>query len=239
MWTPARFVWQVQHLELPRLDLCGSRGAFSTFIEVCGSLATSLSCVDAGLFCAAGAALGAPYAICVAGVALSVPSWRSAEAWRRACPVWTPARFVWQAQHLELLRVDLCGRPGTFSTFIEVCGSLATSLSGSFCVAGAAFELPRLDLCGRRGTFSTFMEVCGSLARACPVWTPARFVWQVRRLELPSLDLRGRRGAFSTFMEVCGSLARACPVWTPARFVWQVQRLELFRLDMAFGSLGR
>ena len=102
VWTPPRFVWQVQHLELARLDLCGRRGTFSTFIEVCGSLATSLSCVDAPLFCGRCSTWSSLGSICVAGVALSVPSYRSAEAWRRACPVWTPARFVWQVQHLEL-----------------------------------------------------------------------------------------------------------------------------------------
>ena len=37
---------------------------------------------------------------CVAGMALSVPS---LEVWRRACPVWTLAGFVWQVQHVEIL----------------------------------------------------------------------------------------------------------------------------------------
>ena len=124
--------------------------------------------LGAASFCVAGAALGA-----------------------------SPARFAWQAQHLEHLRFVFCvagaalgapqvrflrGRRSTWSTFIEVGGSLATSeafgrrlvlrgrrstwsISGSFCVAGAALGAPQvLLLRGRRSTWSTFIEVGGSLA---------------------------------------------------------------------------
>ena len=168
-----RFVWQVQHLELPSLDLCGKRGTFSTFMEVCGSLATSLSCVDAASFCVAGAAFGA-----------------------------RQARSVWQAWHCQNLHRGLrgnepvlCGRPRVALSFIEVCRSLATSLScvdaASFCVAGAALGAPqarsvwqawhfqysdrgmrklgdyepvlcgrRLVLCGRRSTWSSPGSIC-------------------------------------------------------------------------------
>ena len=38
-----------------------------------------------------------------------------------------PARFAWQAQHLEHLRFVLRGRRSTWGTFIDVSGSPATS----------------------------------------------------------------------------------------------------------------
>ena len=76
---------------------------------------------------------------CVAGAALGAPG----------------ARFAWQAQHSEHLRLVLRSRRSTWNTFTEVFGSPATSdafgrhltlrgssstwsSSASFCVAGAA-----------------------------------------------------------------------------------------------------
>ena len=73
----------------------------------------------------------------------------------------SPARFAWQARRSEHLRFVFRGRRNTWSTFIEVRGSLATSeafgrrlvlrgrrstwsISGAFCVAGAARGAPQV-----------------------------------------------------------------------------------------------
>ena len=83
----------------------------------------------------------------MAGAALGAPSYRSAEVWRRvkllgaasicvagAALGASPARFAWQAQHLEHLRLVLRGRRSTWS------------ISGSFCRAGAALEASQLHI---------------------------------------------------------------------------------------------
>ena len=161
--TLAAFAWQVQHLEHLRLVLRGRCSTRSTFIELRGSLATSeyYGLMDAGCFCLAGAALGAPQ-----------------------------ARFAWQVQHLEQLGLVLRGRRSIWSTFIELRGSPATSeyygrrllllgrcstwstsvrlvlrgrcstwsSSGSFCVAG--LEHLRLVLCARCSTGSISVAYC-------------------------------------------------------------------------------
>ena len=54
----------------------------------------------------------------------------SAEAWRRTGTDWAPLRLTWQAWHFQHLRPDLRGRRGTFSTSIDVRGSLATNWVG-------------------------------------------------------------------------------------------------------------
>ena len=69
---------------------------------------------------------GTSLSICVAGVVLSVPPQRSAEAWRRSRTDVAPRSFAWQAWHFRHLRLDLRGRRGAFCTTIEVSGSLAT-----------------------------------------------------------------------------------------------------------------
>ena len=95
---PARFAWHAQHLEHLRFVLHGRRSTWSTFIEVRGSSARSDDFKGAASFCVAGAALGAPPArFCVADAAWS-----------------TSGSF-------------LRGRCITWSTFIEVRGSPATS----------------------------------------------------------------------------------------------------------------
>ena len=147
-------------------------------------------------------------------------------AWQACYTFSTQARFVWQVWYFRYLhrctrklgdelgrirrwilrgrrailsapRLDLCGRCGTFGTFIDVRGSLATNWVGfaaGSCVAGVTLSAPQ-----------------------------ARFVWQVwyfrylhrcpRKLgdELGRIRrrwiLRGRRDTFST---------------SQARFVWQV-----------------
>ena len=116
-------MWQVQH---PEHVLRGGRSTWSSFIEVRGSPATidyfgrrlvlrgrCSTWSTSGLFCVAGAALGAPQARF---------AWRAGAA----LGVRAPPRFAWQGQHLEHLRLVLRGRCSTWSTFIEVCGSLAT-----------------------------------------------------------------------------------------------------------------
>ena len=100
-----------------RLDLRGRRGTFGTFIDVCGSLATT---VDPWT----------PTVFDVAGVTLSAPQ----------------ARFAWQAWHFRYLHrcprklgddggpMDAdCLLRGRRDTFIT---------SGSICVAGVALSVP-------------------------------------------------------------------------------------------------
>ena len=107
----------------------------------------------------------------------------------------------------------MCGRRGTFGTFIDVRGSSATTVDPwtptVFYVAGVQHTtLLRLDLRGRRSTFSTFIDVRGSSATTVDPWTPTVFyVAGVQHTTLLRLDLRGRRGTFGTFIDVRGSLA--------------------------------
>ena len=71
----------------------------------------------------------------------------SAEAWRRIGSDLAPPDVAWQAWHFAHLSLDLCGRRGTFATFIDVCGSLATNWVGfgaaRCCVAGLALCAPQ------------------------------------------------------------------------------------------------
>ena len=145
MWL----AWHIQHL---RLNLRGRRGAFSSYIDVRGSLATNWSlgrrCFLCGwrgrrcFLCDWRGTFSTSGSICVAGVVLSV----------HRCPrklgdelvTWTPLLSVWLAWHIQHLRLNLRGRRGAFSSYIDVRGSLATNWSlGRRCC-----------LCGWRGTFS-------------------------------------------------------------------------------------
>ena len=95
----------------------------------------------------------------------------------------------------------MCGRRGTFGTFIDVRGSSAITVDpwtpSIFYVAGVQHTtLLRLDLRGRRSTFSTFIDVRGRSATTVDPWTPtvfyvagvtlsapqARCVWQAWRV---------------------------------------------------------
>ena len=123
---PARFAWQVQHLEHPK-------ARFAWQVQHLEHLHRGpRKSGDNGL-------LWAPLRFCVAGAALGT----------------LQARLAWRAQHLEHLRRIWRGRCSTWSTFIEVRGSPATSdyfgrrlvlrgrcstwsTSGLFGVAGAA-----------------------------------------------------------------------------------------------------
>ena len=79
--------------------------------------------MDAGCFCVAGTALGAPPgSFCVAGAALGAPQ----------------ARFAWQAQHLEHLR-RAPWKSGSFCVASAVLWSAGCSLR----VAGAALGAPQ------------------------------------------------------------------------------------------------
>ena len=155
---------------------------------------------------------------CVAGAALGA----------------SPVRFAWHAKHSEHLRLVLCSRRSTWSTFIEVGGSLATS---------DAFVRLRFVLRGRRSTWSTFIEVSGSPATSDvngrrlvlhfehfrlvsrgrrSTWStsgsfcvagealgapPVRVMWHAKHSEHLRFVVCGRRSTWSTFIEVGGSLA--------------------------------
>ena len=163
----------------------------------------------------------------------------SAEAWRRIGSDLAPLDLAWQAWLFQHLRLDLCGRCGTFGTSVDVRGSLATNWVGfgaaGSCVAG-------VTLSGRCGTFGTSIHVRGSLATnwvgfgaagSCVAGVTlsapqARFAWQAwyfrylhrcpRKLgdELGRIwrrwIVRGRRGTFSTSgsMRVAGVV-----LWVP------------------------
>ena len=126
--------------------------------------------MGAASFCVAGpAALGAPTFIEVGGSpATSDAFGRSVASAALGAP---QARFAWQAQHSEHLRLVLRGRRSTWSTFLEVGGSLATS-DANGC---------RLVWRGRCSTWSTsgsFFVAGAALGAA-----QARFVWQAQHLE--------------------------------------------------------
>ena len=196
--------------------------------------------LGAALFCVAGAALGAPQVRLRGG---------------RSTYGASPARFAWQAQHLEHLRfvcvagaalmehlrLVLRGRRSTWSSF-TVRGSPATSdafgrrlvlrgrrstwsTSGSF--AWRAQEHLRLVLRGRRSTWST----SGSFLRGRhSTWSS----FTVRGSPATSdafgrrLVLRGMRSTWST----SGSFCVACAALgaPQVRFAWQAQHLDYLRL---------
>ena len=108
--TSGCFAWQVQHLEHLRFVLRGSCSTWTTFIEVRGSPVTIDYFGRHLVLCGRRSTWSTSGSFCVAGAALGAP----------------PARFAWQVQHLEHLRLVLRGRRSTWST------------SGSFCVAGGA-----------------------------------------------------------------------------------------------------
>ena len=106
-WTPLLSVWLAWHFQHIRPDLRGRRGTFGTYIDIRGSLTTNWSL---GRRCFLGGWRGTFSMCCVAGVARSVPTWMSAEAWRRtghvdAAAFWVAgvalsaceAHFAWQA----------------------------------------------------------------------------------------------------------------------------------------------
>ena len=129
--------------------------------------------LGAASFCVAGAALGA-----------------------------SPARFAWQAQHSEHLRFVLRGRCSTWSTFIEVGGSLATSDAFGSC----------LVLGSRRSTWSISVSFC--MAGAALGAAQVRFAWQAQHLEHLRLVLRGRCSTGSISAAYCEPFFRAQTIHT-------------------------
>ena len=137
----------------------------------------------------------------------------SVEAWGlgRRC------LLSWQACHLQHLRFHLRGRRATFSTYIDVCGSVAPGTPLRFVVAGVALAAPHIPFAWQACYFQrlhrcpfawqacyfqyTYIDVCGSVAPG----TPLRFVVAVALAAPRRFHLRGRRAAFSTYIDVCGS----------------------------------
>ena len=182
-WTPAAFVWQVQHLEDLNVILhgrCSTRTTSRRHLEDisvilsgrCGTWSISVS------FCVAGAALGGP-------------DW----------VLWMASAFAWQVQHLEDLSLILRGKRST------------RSISVSFCVAGAALgaiaqrslEVRHLLLPGRCSTWKTSVSFC--VAGAALGAPQCHFAWQVQHSEHLSVTLRGRCNTRRTSREVHGSPA--------------------------------
>ena len=133
--APLDLAWQACYFQHLRLDLCGRCGTFGTFIDVRGSLATNW--VGFG---AAGS--------CVAGVTLSAPQARFVwQVWYFRYVHRCPRKLGDELGHFQVLRLDLCGRCGTFGTFIDVRGSLATNWVGfgaaGSCVAGVTLSAPQ------------------------------------------------------------------------------------------------
>ena len=84
--------------------------------------------------------------ICVAGVAPSIYLHRCPrKLGDEGGPMDADGLVTWQVWHFQRLRLDLRGRCGTFSTFIDVRGSLATKVDPwmptVFCVAGMPREV--------------------------------------------------------------------------------------------------
>ena len=98
------------------------------------------------------------------------------------------ASFAWQPQHLEHLRLLLRDRGSSWSTFIEVGGSLATSDANG----------RRFVLRGRRSTWSTSGSFC--VAGAALGALQALFAWQAQLLEHVGFVLNDRRSTWSTFI---------------------------------------
>ena len=135
-------------------------------------------------------------AFCVAGVALSAPLAQFAwQAWHvqylHRCPrklgdelvTWTPLLSVWLAWHFQHIRLDLRGRHGTFGTYIDIRGSLATNWSlGRRCFlcgwCGTFFSTPGPIYVAGAAGFSTYIAVRGCLAANWVSWTPLFFGWR-------------------------------------------------------------
>ena len=149
-----RFAWQAWYFR------CLHKG-LRKLGDALGRIGAAALSVEPGTFNTSGS-------MCVAGVALSVPPYMSAEAWRRTGSDWR--------------RGILRGRRDAFRTSIDVRGSLATNWVGlaprHFTWQAWRFQHLKLDLCGRRDTFSTSIDVGGSLATIWVGLVPRHFTWQ-------------------------------------------------------------
>ena len=114
-------------------------------------------------------------------------------------------------------------RRGTFSTCVDVSGSLAKKggpwTPTVFCVTGVtlsasqarfvwhAWHFQYLHRCQRKlGDEGGPTDADGLLRGRCDTFSTSQ------------LDLRGRCGTFSTFIDVCGSLATNGYLWAPRPF---------------------
>ena len=215
------FAWQahclehlrfILHLEHLRLVLRGRRSTWST----------------SGSFCVAGAALGAPparfawqaqhleylrFVLCGRGSTWSTfievgGSLATSDDFGRrvagaALGGASPARFAWQAQHMEYLRFVLWQAQHLHR------GPRKSATSDDF---GR-----RLVLHGRRSTWSTSGSFCvaGAALGACP----ARFAGQAQH---EHLRCPRKSGDFGCRLVVADAALGA----SSARFAWQVQHLE-------------
>ena len=127
----------------------------------------------------------------------------SAEAWRRR---WTHGRrrsSTWQACHFQHRRRDLRGRRGTFGTFIDVRGSLATKVDPwtptVFYVAGVTLSAPQARFAWQAWHFR-YLHRC-----------PRKLGDEGGPMDADCL-LGGRRDAFSTSGAICvAGVARSVP----------------------------
>ena len=115
--APRLFVWQPWYFGDLRLDLRGRCGAFETFVDVRGTLATKRGPCGAAAFCVAGVVLWGPQA----GFAWQV--WYFGDLCRCPRNLGDEAGPLWR-------RGFLCGRRGTLGT------------SGWICVAGVVLSRP-------------------------------------------------------------------------------------------------
>ena len=156
---PPRFARQAQRLEHLQLVLHGRRSTWSTFIEVGGNLAT---CDAFGRrLVLRGRRSTLRTFIEVGGSLATCDAFGRRLVLRGRRNTWSASgSFCMAGAALGASQVRFCvGRRSTWSTFIEVGGSLATSdafgrrlllcgrrstwsISGSFCVAGAALCAP-------------------------------------------------------------------------------------------------
>ena len=118
----------------------------------------------------------------------------SAEAWRRIGSDLAPPDVAWQAWHFAHLSFDLCGRRGTFATFIDVRGSLATNWvrfgAARCCVAGVALCAPQLRFVWQAWYFR-YLHRC-----------PRKLGDELGRIWRRPM-LRGRRGTLRTSASIC------------------------------------
>ena len=146
--APPDVAWQAWHFAPLSFDLCGRRGTFRYLHRRPRKLGDELGRIwRRPMLRGRRGTLRTSASICVAGVGLSLPSYTSVEAWRRIGSDLAPPDVAWQAWHFAHLSFDLCGRRGTFATFIDVRGSLATNWVGfgaaRCCVAGVALCGPQ------------------------------------------------------------------------------------------------
>ena len=96
--------------------------------------------------------------------------------------------------YFQHLRLDLCGRCGTFGTFIDVRGSLATNWVGfgadGSCVAGVLLSAPQARFVWQVWYFR-YLHRC-----------PRKLGDELGRIWRRSI-LRGRRGTFSASDRIC------------------------------------